>query len=203
MLITRSGVRPTIDDSARIATTAVIAGNVAIGPGCHIDHGAIIESSGPQVRLESGTIVMANAVVRSVGGTFRRPFEVAIGPRTLVGPLTSLVGCTIGADCYVATGVMVFQGAHIGAGTRLGAGSIVHVGTHLPPRSRVGLRHVAAAGAHGLVITAALEEARAAVADGDFFGTVFDTDEVDQVELHRRTVEILANEMSAWHDEVI
>lgn len=204
MLIARNGVRPTVSATARIAATAVVAGDVTLGAGCIIDHGAVIESSGPRVYLEDGVIVMPNSVIRSVGGSARPAFEARIGPGSLIGPLSSLVGCRLGADCYVATGVMVFQGAAIGDGTRLGAGCVVHVGTRLPAKSRVGLRQIAAPGDAGRpVVTGDLDRARTAVAAGDFFGTVFAADDDDQQILHRRSIAAIAEEMTGWDDEPI
>jgi carbonic anhydrase/acetyltransferase-like protein (isoleucine patch superfamily) len=44
----------------------------------------------------------------------------------------------MGAAVYVATQVMVLHGAIVGDGCRLGVGSIVHTGTLLPDRTRVG-----------------------------------------------------------------
>jgi carbonic anhydrase/acetyltransferase-like protein (isoleucine patch superfamily) len=101
----------------------------------------------------------------------------------------------------VATGVIVFQGALVGDGTRLGAGSIVHIGTVLPGESRVGLRHVAVATEEGALVTWDLDEARKAIAEADFFGTVFDEREYEQSRLHDEVMERLLREIRGWRDE--
>ena len=190
-------------ENATVAATASVVGNVTIGSGCYVDYGAVVESSGPPVTLGSGVVVVANAVVRSTGGRHRPPFPVTIGDNTLVGPQSVLIGCTIGEDCYVATAVIVFQGADVGDGSRLGAGSIVHARAVLPPASRVGFRHVAAPDGAGARITSDLDEARSLVGQADFFGAVFDTHEDDAVALHRRVIGLLQREASDWDDEAV
>lgn len=202
MLVERNGTRPRIGSGAWVAPSAHVVGNVVLGDGCVVDHGAVLVSSGPPVRLDEGVVVMPGAVVRSVGGTNRPAFPVHVGAESLVGPLAALAGCSLGPATYVATGAMVFQGAVVGEGSRLGAGSIVHMRASLPPRSRVGLRHFAVPGeGGGAVVTADLAEARRLLAGADFFGTVFDdADQDDLVALHRRATATLRAEAADWTD---
>lgn len=200
MLFSRDGAEPVVHDGATVAPTASIVGNVTIGAGCYVDYGAVIESSGPPVEIADGVVVMANAVIRSTGGRHRPPFPVVVGANSLVGPQSVLIGCRIGADCYVATAVIVFQGAEVGEGTRLGASSIVHARTALPPASRVGMRQVAAPDGTGVRVTSDVNEARSLVGTADFFGSVFDVREADAVTLHRRVIEVLQREVSEWQD---
>ena len=201
MLFKRCGKGPRIASTATVAASAIIVGDVTVRDGCFIDHGVVIESSGPPIVLSHDVAVIAATVVRSVGGESRPAFPVAIGARTLIGPHCSLVGCTIGRRCYVATGVMVFHGALVGDGTRLGAGSIVHIGTVLPEQSRVGLRHVAVPSAGGALVTSDLDVARTEIAEADFFGTVFDEARDGQAQLHDDSMEKLLREVRRWRDE--
>ena len=201
MLFSRDGRTPAVHDNATVAASASVVGNVTIGAGCYVDYGAVVESSGPPVTLGNGVVVIANAVIRSTGGRHRPPFPVTIDDNTLVGPQSVLIGCRIGADCYVATAVIVFQDADVGDGTRLGAGSIVHAGAVLPPASRVGFRHVAAPDGDQVRITSDVDEARGLVGQADFLGTGFDPHEDDAVALHRRVIDRLRREVSDWHDE--
>ena len=200
MTFERNGARPSVASTARVAPTAHIAGDVRIGEDCVIDHGVVLASSGPPVELGRGVVVMANAVVRSVGGSHRPAFAVELGAETLIGPLVALAGCTIGDACYVATGVMVFHGATVGAGTRLGAGSIVHTGASLPPGSRVGMRQFAVAGENGAVVTSDLEEARELLAGADFFARAFAADARELETLHRESVAMLRAEAAEWDE---
>jgi carbonic anhydrase/acetyltransferase-like protein (isoleucine patch superfamily) len=200
MLVDRSGRFPSVTPSARIAPSAQLVGDVRVGEGCVIDHGAVLASSGAPVVLGTGSVVMANAVIRSAGGAHRPAFETNIGEDVVVGPLTSLVGCTVEDAVYIATGVMVFQGVVVGRGSRLGAGSIAHVGARLPPLSRLGMRQYAVAHEGGAVITGDLEHARDLLAKADFFGRVFGDDERDLESLHRSSVAALRAEAADWSD---
>lgn len=202
MFMTRNGQAPTIHPSAVVASSAQIIGNVSIGESCYIDYNVVIESSGPPIEIADHVIVLANSVIRSVGGVHRPAFAVRIEDHTLISPSCSLVGCQIGRNCYLATGVMIFQDAFIGEGSRISAGAIVHLKTILPPRTRVGLRHIAARDVSGgCLITADIEAARKQVAAADFFGTVFGEQEPKQDVLQAEVMRILLQEALEWHDE--
>lgn len=204
MLVSRNGVAPRVDPTVRIAPTASVVGDVTIGAGCYVDYGAVIASSGPPVVLGQGVSVLANAVIRSVGGHGRPAFPVHIGDETIVAPQVALAGCQIEERCYIATAVVVLQGAQVGRGSRLAVGAVVHAGTVLHPASRVGLHCIAAPnGKSGALITADVEAAREAIAQSDFFGRAFALDQPDQEELHRAAATRLREEAAAWTDEPV
>jgi carbonic anhydrase/acetyltransferase-like protein (isoleucine patch superfamily) len=196
--------KPAIAADAIVAASAVVVGDVRIGPGCVVDHGAMIIATGAPIELESSVVVMPGALIRSTGSTSRPYHSVKIGEACLIGPQAVLAGCEIRAAVYVATQVMVFHGAVIGEGCRLGAGSIVHTNAKLQPRSRLGMRQYAVASPDGgpATITGDLDQARKLLAESDFFGRVFDiapTDQEDLVELHRRTARTVADEIRRRH----
>jgi carbonic anhydrase/acetyltransferase-like protein (isoleucine patch superfamily) len=202
MLITRNGQSPAIHPSAIVAPSAQIIGNVTIGESCYIDYNVVIESSGAPIELADHVVVLANSVIRSAGGVSRPPFPLRIEDHTLISPSCSLVGCQIGRNCYIATGVMIFQGATIGADSRISAGAIVHLKTVLPPRTRVGLRHIAVPTANGYLITSDVQAAREQIAAADFFGAVFQQQEREQHVLQASVMEKLLQEVLGWHDEI-
>ena len=203
MLIRRGQHAPTVDESARVASTARLIGNVTVGPRAYVDHGTVIESAGPPVRIGAGAIVLANSVVRSVGGEHRPSFAAAIGAGTLISPLCALAGSHIGDDCYVATGVILLQGARVGAGTRVGARALVHAGAVLGEESRVGMGCFAVPSPQGTVVTADVEQARELVAAADFFGRAFGVDAPNQREVHRQAVDALRDELLEADDREI
>src|SRR5579872_4498048 len=159
MIIIRNNIKPSISSSARIASSAKIIGNVTIGERCYIDHNVVIESSEAPILIDSDAIVMTSAVIRSTGGQNRPSFPVHIHGHTLISPLCSIAGCIIGHNCYIATGVIIFQGASIGAHSRISVGAIVHFNTQLPPNSHVGIRHIAVSTESGLSISADSKQA--------------------------------------------
>jgi carbonic anhydrase/acetyltransferase-like protein (isoleucine patch superfamily) len=199
MLMTRNGQSPLIHPSTLVASSAQIIGNVTIGESCYIDYNVVIESSGTPIEIADHVMVLANSVVRSVGGPSRSPFPVRIDDHTLISPACALVGCQIGRNCYVASGVMVFQGAIIGDASRISAGAIVHIKTVLPSGTHVGLRQIAVPTASGYLITSDVQMAREQIAAVDFFSTVFQEQEQDM--LQTKVMAKLLQEVLSWHDE--
>lgn len=201
MLVARNGIAPKVDPTARIAPTATVVGDVTVGADCYIDYGAVIASSGPAIELHEGVSVLANAVIRSVGGHGRPAFPVRIGADTIIAPQVALAGCEIEERCYIATAAVVLQGARVGRGSRLAVGSVVHAGTVLAPATRVGIHCLAVPdGENGALITADIEAARAAIARADFFGRSFGLEPLDQEQLHRQAAARLRAEVAAWND---
>jgi carbonic anhydrase/acetyltransferase-like protein (isoleucine patch superfamily) len=138
MIIEHQGKRPTIDPTAYVAATAVICGDVTIGPRTHISFGAVIEAHGAPVRIGAQCVLRENLNIRS---TCRHAVE--IGDHVLIGPQSSLKGCTVEDECFLATGVKVFHGAIIGRHTEVRIDGVVHVQSVLPPNSLVPIKWVA------------------------------------------------------------
>ena len=138
MLFEHLGARPRIHPDAVVAPTAVISGDVTIGAGCQILHGAVLTAEGGPVTLGEYVIVMENALVRASAS-----HPVHIGSHVLVGPMASISGATIGDDVFLATGTRVFNGARVGEGSEVRINAVVHLRTHLPARSVVPIGWVA------------------------------------------------------------
>lgn len=138
MILQSNRARPRIDASAHVAPTAVLSGDVEVGPRCHIGHGAVLVAEGGPVRLGADCVVMETAVIRGVPGQ-----QMTLGDRVLVGPRAYLVGCTIEDDVFLATGATVFNGAHIGRGSEVRINALVHLRTRLEPGSMVPIGWVA------------------------------------------------------------
>jgi carbonic anhydrase/acetyltransferase-like protein (isoleucine patch superfamily) len=136
------GKRPRIHPEAYVAPTAVISGDVEIGEGSRILHGAVITSEGAPVVIGSHCVIMEHAVIRGAGGR-ARSFPASIGDYSLVGPHAYLVGCRVEDRCFIATGSIVFNGAHLKRGCRVTLRGIVHIGTTLEEGQVVPLQHVA------------------------------------------------------------
>ncbi len=132
------GAEPRIHPTAVIAPTAVISGDVEIGPECRVLHGAVITAEGGPVTLGAHVIVMENALVRA---TAVNPVHIA--DHVLIGPMASISGAVIEPEVFVATGARVFNGAHIGTGSEVRINAVVHLRTTLPARSVVPIAWVA------------------------------------------------------------
>ncbi len=165
------GARPRIDATAVIAPTAVISGDVTIGPGCQVLHGAVITAEGGPITLGENVIVMENALIRASATN-----AVHIGSHVLVGPTATVSGATIGDEVFLATGTRGFNGARIGERCEVRIGAIVHLRTVLPPQSVVPIGWVAVGDPAEVLSPDRHDEIWARQKDLDFPGYVFGLD---------------------------
>jgi carbonic anhydrase/acetyltransferase-like protein (isoleucine patch superfamily) len=138
MTIRHLGMVPSIHPGAYVAPTAVVSGQVSIGAGSCIMHGAVLAAEGGPVQVGAGCVIMENAVLR---GTPRHPLR--IGDRVLAGPHSQLTGCTIADEVFIAGGAMVLNGAHLGRAAAVAAGAVVHLGAIVAPQDRIPVGWVA------------------------------------------------------------
>jgi carbonic anhydrase/acetyltransferase-like protein (isoleucine patch superfamily) len=139
MLVEHAGKRPQIARSAWIAPDATICGDVTIGAGSRVMHGArIIGESGGSIRIGQYCIVMENAVVR---GSARHP--CSIGDYCLIDPNAHVTNCELEDEVFIATGAAIFHGSHVGRGSEVRVHATVHLRTRLEPGSTVPIGWVA------------------------------------------------------------
>ncbi|WP_029144594.1 gamma carbonic anhydrase family protein [Microbacterium luticocti] len=171
MLFEHLQAAPRIDPSAVIAPTAVVSGDVTIGPDCQVLHGAVITSEGGPITLGASVIVMENALIRASATN-----PVHIGDHTLVGPMASISGAVIGDEVFLATGIRVFNGAHIDDGCEVRINAVVHLRTHLPERTVVPIGWVAVGDPAQILPAGEHERIWAEQQELDFPGYVFGLD---------------------------
>jgi carbonic anhydrase/acetyltransferase-like protein (isoleucine patch superfamily) len=138
MLIEHLGKRPVIDPTARIAPTAVICGDVTVGPSTSVGFGAVLTAESGPIVVGRECVIMENAVIR---GTRRHP--ATIGDHVLIGPGAYLSGCAIRDCAFLATGSRVFNGATVGARAEVRINATVHLLTKLPEDATVPIDWVA------------------------------------------------------------
>ena len=138
MIITHRGKRPSIDQSAVIAPTAVICGDVTVGPESCVAFGAVITAEGAPVVIGSRSIVRENAVLRGVTG-----HSLQVGDNVLIGPGSALSGCTVEDEVFLATRVTVFHDAVVKKRAEVRVNGIVHVRTVLPENAVVPIGWIA------------------------------------------------------------
>lgn len=173
MLIEYRGKRPRIEPSAWVAPSAVVSGDVRIGPESRVLHGAILSAEGAPVSIGSRCVVMEQAVIRA-SGSRKRSFATTIGDEVLIGPHAYLSGCTVDARCFVATSAIIFNGAHLQRGCEVTLQGIVHVGTTLEPGTVVPLQHIAVGTPATIFAPAETEAMQQALRAQNFWRLVFD-----------------------------
>ncbi|WP_416068308.1 gamma carbonic anhydrase family protein [Rhizobium sp. ZK1] len=139
MILSYEEQSPSIDSDAWVAQDATVCGDVTIGAGSRIMHGArLVAEAGGSIHIGRNCIVFENAVIRA---TSRH--DCSIGDHCIVGPNSHVVGAQIDGEVFVATGAAVFHGAQIGRGSEVRINGTVHLRTRLEPGSTVPIGWVA------------------------------------------------------------
>lgn len=139
MILSYEEQSPSIDPDAWVAQDATVCGDVTIGAGSRIMHGArLVAEAGGSIHIGRNCIVFENAVIRA---TSRH--DCSIGDHCIVGPNSHVVGAQIDGEVFVATGAAVFHGAQIGRGSEVRINGTVHLRTRLEPGSTVPIGWVA------------------------------------------------------------
>src|SRR4051812_39907849 len=128
-----------IDPTASVAPSAIVTGDVTIGPESRVLAGAVLNGDLGPVRVGSHVIVMEHALLR---GRSDHPAEV--GDYVLVGPHTHLNGPRVEDEVFIATGVSMFPGSVAGRGCELRINSVLHVRSRLEPGTVVPIGWIAA-----------------------------------------------------------
>src|SRR5262245_31310263 len=139
MLIEHAGKQPSLDLSAWVAPDATVCGDVMIGSGARVLHGArIIAEGGGLIRIGRNVIVMENAVVRATNR-----HHCAIGDHCLIGPNAHVVGATVEDEVFIATGAAIFHGARLEQRVEVRVNGTVHLRSHLAAGTTVPIGWVA------------------------------------------------------------
>ncbi len=189
MLMSLGGATPEIDITAYVAPNAMVCGDVKIGPGSRILHGAQVIAESGTIEIGRECIVMENAVLRSSA-----IHRLQVGNNCLIGPNTHVVGSTIEDEVFVATGAAVFHGSRLGRGSEVRINGVVHLKSHLAPGETVPIGWVAVGDPAEILPPDAHEKIWAIQKPLNFPLTVYglDRSEADMVKITRRLSESLA-----------
>ncbi|MEU2350586.1 gamma carbonic anhydrase family protein [Modestobacter sp. NPDC049651] len=162
------GRRPQVDPTAHVAPTAVLCGDVRVGPDARVLFGAVLTAEDGTVVVGRRTVVMENALVRG-----RARHGVVLGDDVLVGPHAHVNGAQVGAGSFLATGCALFPGAVLESAVEVRVHGVVQVNTRLAAGAVVPIGWVAV-GDPAQLHPPAQHDAIWAVQEGlDFPGTVY------------------------------
>ena len=137
MIRSFKGVQPQIDPSAFIAETAVIIGDVTIGPESSIWYNVVARGDVNFIRIGARSniqdLTMLHVTHRKHADDPGAP--LVIGDDVTVGHSVTLHGCTIDNGAFIGMQAMVMDKAVVGAGALVGARALVTEGTHIPPHT--------------------------------------------------------------------
>ncbi|HEY1573885.1 MAG TPA: gamma carbonic anhydrase family protein [Pseudonocardiaceae bacterium] len=168
MLIEHRGARPTVPDSAYVAESAVLCGDVVLGEGACVLHGAVVNAEDGTVRIGSDVVVMDHALVRGRAG-----HPAVLGDAVLIGPHAHVNGARVEDEVFVATGAALFPGAVAGTGSELRINSVLHVNSTLPPGTVLPIGWIAVGDPATLFSPDRHDELWAVQRGLDFPGTVY------------------------------
>lgn len=124
------GLRPVIDPAAYVHPTAVLIGDVVIGPDCYVGPGASLRGDFGRLLMQEGSNLQDNCVMHSFPGR-----AVGLAPNAHVGHGAVIHGCAIGRNALVGMNAVVMDNVEIGEDSFIGAMSFVKAGSIVAPRS--------------------------------------------------------------------
>ena len=124
LILPYRGILPKIDENAFIAQTAVIAGDVEIGPDTGIWYGCVIRGDVNQIRIGARTNIQDGTIIHCA----RDKFPCLIGNDITVGHGAILHACTLEDGCFVGMAATVMDGARVESGAMVAAGALVTPG---------------------------------------------------------------------------
>lgn len=126
------GVTPVVHPSAFVHPTAVLIGDVVIGPRCYIAPFAALRGDLGRIAIHEGANIQDNCVLHGFANC-----ETVVGVDGHIGHGAILHGCRIERDAMVGMNTVVMDDAVIGESAIVGAGAFVRARFIVPPRTLV------------------------------------------------------------------
>ncbi|MEO0316738.1 MAG: phenylacetic acid degradation protein PaaY [Pseudomonadota bacterium] len=126
------GVIPVIHPTAYVHPTAVLIGDVIIGPGCYVGPNACLRGDFGRLVMEAGSNLQDTCVMHGFPGS-----DTVIEVDGHVGHGAVIHGARIGRNALVGMNAVVMDGAVIGESSIVAAMAFVKTGMQVPPKSLV------------------------------------------------------------------
>src|SRR3954464_3004933 len=123
---------PVAAPSAYVHPTAVLIGDVIVGPRCYVGPLAALRGDFGRLVLEEGANLQDTCVMHGFPGC-----DTVVERDGHIGHGAVLHGCRIGRNALVGMNSVVMDNAVIGADSIVAAMSFVRAGMDVPPRSLV------------------------------------------------------------------
>ncbi len=126
------GVVPVIDPTAFVHPSAVLIGDVVVGPGCYVGPCASLRGDFGRILLEEGSNVQDNCTLHAFPG-----HDAVVERNGHVGHGAVLHGCVVRRGALVGMNAVVMDGAEIGEEAIVAAMAFIKAGMIVPPRKLV------------------------------------------------------------------
>ncbi|WP_395693652.1 phenylacetic acid degradation protein PaaY [Piscinibacter sp.] len=124
------GLTPVVDPSAYVHPTAVLIGDVIIGPGCYVGPCASLRGDFGRLFIGVGANVQDCCVMHGFPGS-----DTIIEENGHIGHGAILHGCIVRRNGMVGMNAVVMDEAEVGEQAMVAACAFVPAGTKLPPRT--------------------------------------------------------------------
>jgi carbonic anhydrase/acetyltransferase-like protein (isoleucine patch superfamily) len=126
------GVAPEVAESAWVAGSAEVMGNVRLAEDASVWFGAVVRGDCESISIGEGSNIQDASVLHADLGK-----PLVVGRHVTVGHQVMLHGCTIGDESLIGIGAVVRNGAKIGRNCLVGAGALVTEGKEFPDGSMI------------------------------------------------------------------
>lgn len=123
---------PRIDPTAYVAPSAVVLGDVTLGPKSSVWPTCVLRGDINSIEIGEGSNVQDGTIVHLADD-----YGVKIGKYVTIGHKAMIHACMIEDECLIGMSATVLDGAVIGARSVVGAGAVVTKGMVVPPGSMV------------------------------------------------------------------
>lgn len=130
MILEFEGKTPQIHPSAWVAPTAVIIGDVEIGPDSSVFYGAVLRGDVNKIRIGARTNIQDNSVLH-----VDEDAPCTLGDDVTVGHMALVHGTTVGDGTLVGMKSALLSRSVVGAGALIAAGAVVLEGQEIPDKS--------------------------------------------------------------------
>lgn len=123
---------PDIHETAWVAPTAAVIGNVFLAEQSSIWFGAVLRGDNEPIRIGERSNIQDNSILHTDPGC---PLD--IGREVIVGHRVMLHGCTIGDGSLIGIGATILNRAKIGKNCLIGAHALITEDKEVPDNSMV------------------------------------------------------------------
>jgi phenylacetic acid degradation protein len=124
------GVTPVVDPTAYVHPSAVLIGDVIVGPGCYVGPLASLRGDYGRIVLEQGSNVQDTCVMHGFPGT-----DTVVEANGHIGHGAVLHGCIVKRNAMVGMNAVVMDEAVVGESAMVAACAFVKAGMVIAPRS--------------------------------------------------------------------
>lgn len=123
------GIVPVVDPTAYVHPSAVLIGDVIIGPGCYVGPCASLRGDFGRLILARGANVQDTCVMHGFPGT-----DTVVEEDGHVGHGAVLHGCRVGRNALVGMNAVIMDDVVIGESSIVAASAFIKAGAQIPPR---------------------------------------------------------------------